>query len=231
VCVRPLIVRRTDNHTGQTKAIGIRCGTTRAQACRPCAERNRAIRMDQAREGWHLSDEPDEKWHRLKLRVKRSGVVVRHREGYQAGAGPAQPPPWTDENWRAAFSNPIASTAIPLTATCERTASGELLLSISAEAAAVQFHPDGENVTAHLEIAIGDRTADGSARTSRSPITATVPAARWEEARRQTIGYSRQWRPDPDITSLRIIVHDMHGGQYGTLDLPLDKLPPARHRP
>ena len=59
VCVRPLIVRRTDNHTGQTKAIGIRCGTTRAQACRPCAERNRAIRMDQAREGWHLSDEPD----------------------------------------------------------------------------------------------------------------------------------------------------------------------------
>jgi hypothetical protein len=59
VCVRPLIVRRTDNHTGQTKAIGIRCGTTRAEACRPCAERNRAIRMDQAREGWHLSDEPD----------------------------------------------------------------------------------------------------------------------------------------------------------------------------
>jgi hypothetical protein len=59
VCVRPLIVRRTDNHTGQTKAIGIRCGTTRAQACRPCAERNRAIRTDQAREGWHLSDEPD----------------------------------------------------------------------------------------------------------------------------------------------------------------------------
>jgi hypothetical protein len=59
VCVRPLIVRRTDNHTGQTKAIGIRCGTTRAQACRPCAERNRAIRRDQAREGWHLSDEPD----------------------------------------------------------------------------------------------------------------------------------------------------------------------------
>ncbi len=59
VCVRPLVVRRTDNLTGETKAIGIRCGSTRAEACRPCAERNREIRMDQAREGWHLTEEPD----------------------------------------------------------------------------------------------------------------------------------------------------------------------------
>lgn len=59
VCVRPIAVCRTDHHTGQTTAIGIRCGTTRAEACAPCAERNRAVRMDQAREGWHLTEEPD----------------------------------------------------------------------------------------------------------------------------------------------------------------------------
>lgn len=59
VCVRPLAVRRTDVVTRQTAVIGIRCGTTRAEACRPCAERNRAVRIDQAREGWHLTEEPD----------------------------------------------------------------------------------------------------------------------------------------------------------------------------
>ena len=59
VCVRPLAVRRTDNATGESRAIGIRCGTTRAEACKPCAERNRAVRMDQAREGWHMTEEPD----------------------------------------------------------------------------------------------------------------------------------------------------------------------------
>jgi hypothetical protein len=59
VCVRPLAVRRHDHHTGQNQAIGVRCGSTRAEQCKPCAERNRAVRMDQAREGWHLTDEPD----------------------------------------------------------------------------------------------------------------------------------------------------------------------------
>lgn len=59
VCIRPLAVRRTDNHTGHTQAIGIRCGTTRAESCPSCAERNRAVRMDQSREGWHLTEEPD----------------------------------------------------------------------------------------------------------------------------------------------------------------------------
>ncbi len=59
VCVSPLAVRRTDNETGQVKVIGIRCGSTRAEACRPCAERNRAVRIDQAREGWHLTQEPE----------------------------------------------------------------------------------------------------------------------------------------------------------------------------
>ena len=45
VCTRPVVVRRTDTVTEQTRAIGVRCGTTRAQVCRPCAERNRAVRM------------------------------------------------------------------------------------------------------------------------------------------------------------------------------------------
>ena len=59
VCTRPVVVRRTDTVTGETHAVGVRCGTTRAQVCRPCAERNRAVRIDQARDGWHLTEEPD----------------------------------------------------------------------------------------------------------------------------------------------------------------------------
>ncbi len=41
--------------------------------------------------GFYMPGDPDDKWHKLKIRVKHSGVSVRHREGYLASLGPAQP--------------------------------------------------------------------------------------------------------------------------------------------
>jgi len=58
VCVRPLAMRRTDMATGQTEVIDIPCGARLASKCKPCAERNRRLRIQQLREGWHLDEEP-----------------------------------------------------------------------------------------------------------------------------------------------------------------------------
>jgi hypothetical protein len=60
VCVRPLVLRRTDTHTGQTEVVEVPCGATLAAKCKPCAERGRRLRIQQIREGWHLADEPAE---------------------------------------------------------------------------------------------------------------------------------------------------------------------------
>ena len=174
--------------------------------------------------GFYLPGDPDDKWHKLKVRVKRSGVNLRHREGYLSESGPPQTTDWTPETWRANFSNPIGSTVIPLTAKCERTPSGELALTILADMNALQFRADGDNLKADLEIGIGDFTADGSARTNRNSFTASVPTAQWEEAKKAGISYQRQWKPAADVTSLRLIVHDVRSGRYGSLDVPLDKL-------
>jgi hypothetical protein len=58
VCVRPLALRRTDTTTGLTEVIEVPCGARLAAKCKPCAERNRRLRIQQIREGWHLADEP-----------------------------------------------------------------------------------------------------------------------------------------------------------------------------
>ena len=58
VCVRPLAIRRTDTATGQTNVIEVPCGARLASKCKPCAERNRRLRIQQIREGWHLAEEP-----------------------------------------------------------------------------------------------------------------------------------------------------------------------------
>ena len=58
VCVRPIVLRRTDRETGQTDIIEVPCGATLAGKCKPCAERGRRRRIQQIREGWHLDTEP-----------------------------------------------------------------------------------------------------------------------------------------------------------------------------
>src|SRR5262249_7311573 len=41
--------------------------------------------------GFYTQDDPDDKWHKLKVRVKRSGVDLLHRDGYLASSGKEQP--------------------------------------------------------------------------------------------------------------------------------------------
>jgi hypothetical protein len=58
VCVRPIAIRRINTSTGQTSIIEVPCGATLASKCKPCAERGRRLRIQQIREGWHLTEEP-----------------------------------------------------------------------------------------------------------------------------------------------------------------------------
>ncbi|GLX96771.1 replication initiator [Herbidospora sp. NBRC 101105] len=58
VCIRPVGLRRMDLKTGISDIINAPCGSTMEAKCPPCAKRNRALRMAQCREGWHLTAEP-----------------------------------------------------------------------------------------------------------------------------------------------------------------------------
>ena len=58
-CLRPVQLRRTDTVTGEVTQVMIPCGATLASICPPCAERAKALRAAQCREGWHMEDEPD----------------------------------------------------------------------------------------------------------------------------------------------------------------------------
>ena len=58
VCRRPFLRTVTDRATGDVTTIPIPCGSTRASVCPACADKARRLRMQQCREGWHLTDDP-----------------------------------------------------------------------------------------------------------------------------------------------------------------------------
>src|SRR3954462_542588 len=59
VCVRPVMHEVYDTVTKSTQLIPTPCGATRDSKCPPCAGKNRRLRMQQCREGWHLTEEPE----------------------------------------------------------------------------------------------------------------------------------------------------------------------------
>jgi hypothetical protein len=58
VCCRPVVQNVTDTQTGETQQVVIPCGTTQARLCPACADKNRRLRIQQCREGWHRTTEP-----------------------------------------------------------------------------------------------------------------------------------------------------------------------------
>ncbi len=58
VCIRPVLHEVTDQLTGRRHLVPTPCGATLASKCPPCAHKNRVLRMQQCREGWHLDREP-----------------------------------------------------------------------------------------------------------------------------------------------------------------------------
>ncbi|PXY35241.1 hypothetical protein BAY59_03830 [Prauserella coralliicola] len=57
-CLRPMVLKRIDLHTGETVHIPVPCGATQSAVCPACADKARRLRMHQAAEGWHLTEEP-----------------------------------------------------------------------------------------------------------------------------------------------------------------------------
>src|SRR5512135_728921 len=57
-CIRPVQLRRTDLDSGEIEQVLVPCRHTLASVCPSCAERARALRAAQCREGWHLEHEP-----------------------------------------------------------------------------------------------------------------------------------------------------------------------------
>jgi hypothetical protein len=59
VCIRPVLRRVTDTHTGDVATVPIPCGSTRERVCPACAGKARRLRMHQCTEGWHLTHDPE----------------------------------------------------------------------------------------------------------------------------------------------------------------------------
>ncbi len=172
--------------------------------------------------GFYAPERQRREWRKLTLLVARSGVQLRYREGYFTQPNATQPAEWTPADWLSAASASAASLAVPLVVKVERLENGELKFGI--EIASAVFHSTGpeEPQRAALQVLIAGITPGKSAQTNLDRVTSELSAKQPAQA----FTLERRWKPDPGVASVRIIVRDQITGQYGAIDIPLDRIPP-----
>ena len=173
---------------------------------------------------FYAGEEPGEKWHSLKVRVKGSGLKVRHREGYIAEQVAAAAPGWSDDNWRAAIANPLGSSAVRMTARCEQEA-GEVSLQLWIDPASISFGEKDGVSHAEVEINVTGISPDGVAHPHFETGRLSLNRQQMNLAQQQGIPYERRWKPAPGVAAVRVIVRDRSTGSYGSLDIPLKSVP------
>lgn len=178
--------------------------------------------------GFYAEGEMDGKWHDLKIRVTRPGVRLMYREGFLAETGGALSDEWTDAQWRAAIVNPLGSTAIALDARCERSTPGDksrIVLLLHIEPRHLHFRKDAGRMTAELEIGIAEKQPTGEANYHHEPGKFEFAVERTETLKPSDMRYIRAWAPAPGISTVRVFVRDRATGRFGTLDVPVKRVP------
>jgi hypothetical protein len=177
---------------------------------------------------FYLYDEPDGKWHPLKIQVNRPGVRIFAREGFLAEKPVGKAVAWTTEEWRSAIHNPMPSTALVIDARCEMmpgAEKGTVGLTAQVEPSGLYFQLKDGAGQAQVEICVAEKAATGEVVVHTEEGSVAAPGRDARRVGPESARYQRVWKPSPGAQTIRVIIRDKVTGHYGVVDIPLAKIP------
>jgi VWFA-related protein len=158
----------------------------------------------------------DSKFHPVKVTVGRSGVEVRHRDGYTASPDPPQDEKSRAAEIRSAVVSPLESGGVRLKVKVERTATLDVAAIVAAED--IEFETRNGRWTAQVEVALAQRAADGrDLGTTFYSVRPDFDESRHAEAMRKGVGFSKSVAVAAGATELRVVVVDRATGRLGSV--------------
>jgi VWFA-related protein len=170
--------------------------------------------------GFYSSDKPDNQWHDVRVSAKRPGVKLDYRQGYLADAAPGQPQEWSREQWQAAISSSLGSSALRLDARCRlgtRAEAGTVFVATRFQLTDLVF---GTHQTAQIEIAYVEKKGDETYNIQRR-----AAVLNYTDSNGGSVQSAHSWKLDSATKTIRVILHDKLSGRYGTVDVPVKNIP------
>jgi|RhiMetdeSRZDD1v2_1073273.scaffolds.fasta_scaffold39280_3 VWFA-related protein len=187
--------------------------------------------MDDAKFTYTLGYYPENvKWdghfRKISIKVRRSGVSVRHRSGYLA----LPPPPQTSESRQnalvRALASPLNAIALPLTVGLERAGNEEVTVTLRLSPSAIRLSQTAPDLwEGSVDVAIAQALPSGQlAKALDTTVPLRFTTAMRDQALREGLNLNRRIRPDPAAHTLRIAVRDPATGSVGSVAIPADTI-------
>ena len=173
--------------------------------------------------GFYPSSPADDKFHTLKIQVKRKGVNIRYREGYLALArteSSADP----KVELQKAITNPVETAAIGLTVKIERLAmtgaDWSLLTNIDAHDLVVE--EKDKKWVGHLQVVYSAQAETGKELGGMlDTIDLDLKPEVWARLQAMGLPLQKKFRPPAGASKVRIAVYDLGTGRMGSISVPL----------
>jgi len=172
-------------------------------------------------------DRADGRFHRIKVKVNRPGVEVRHREGYFAQATSKQANAQRAEALNAAVVSPINATGLNLTLRIDPVAgrTAEYRVSLRVQPGAIGLERREGASRGALDVIVAQVRGDGAeGRSLDTRVDINVPDERLAEFQRDGVSLDHTFTLVPSAARLRVVVRDVRTGAVGAIGVSREQL-------
>jgi VWFA-related protein len=167
------------------------------------------------------------KFHEIKIRAKRPGVELWHRQGYFAQ--PEEPATtWYRQSvLNAAIWSPLSATRLGLTVRVGVTRTGLLDLELQFDPHDISFQTQSDTWEGELDLELVQLGPDERLLRSASRVASLrLTRPEYEQALQRKALILREWPEKvPGATLLRVLARDVRSGRLGSVAIPLNRAP------
>jgi hypothetical protein len=176
--------------------------------------------------GFYSSSEDwDSKFHELKVKVKRSGLEVRHRAGYFAS--PLQPltPSTLDAEIAGQIASPLDSAAVGINARTDivdQPKTGTLMVTLQITPEDLYLQQKGDRWIGNLELVFAQLAAGGKslARIDQT-VALNMTQSHYDDTFKRGMIMYKSIELDNGAEAVRVVVLDRSTGNIGSLRIPV----------
>ncbi|HET7220416.1 MAG TPA: VWA domain-containing protein, partial [Vicinamibacterales bacterium] len=178
--------------------------------------------------GYYPTDDRwDGRFHRIVVKVNRSGLELRHRQGYFAVATEKQANSQRSAALNAAVLSPINASALGMTLRIDPVTgtSAEYRLSVRVQPGALALERRGSESHGAVDLIVAQVRADGAeGRSLDQRLDIAVSDERLPHLLREGMSVDHTFTLVPSAVRLRVVVRDVRTGAIGAIGVSRQQL-------
>jgi len=165
----------------------------------------------------------DNKFHNLRVRVKRPGVEVRYRQGFYAVRDQVVDNRQREEQLNAAARSPLEATQLALWVRLLPPESpGQLRFDVMLDPRQLTFERRDGRFIGSINLAFVQRSVDGKQLKTKSELVELRLAdSTYQRALAEGMVLGREWTIEPGAEQMRVVVCDSATALVGSITVPL----------